>query len=134
MKIEMRKMGCNFMTRCAWREDKSDIGNYRVRVTGYVVPCKELGCNVFVEFGFANDLRFTNKRTGLPLKYPVHDRDYAARLSVDIAFENSKGCWRPLDLEKRIRSYNWQYTSKDILKVLNYIAGADLYDEIVWVD
>ena len=125
----LEKRGCPFFTDDPFREGASDIGNYRVGVYDYSIKGKD-GRNYIVEFGFANGIRYTNKKTGKQLKHPVKDKEYEKFLHIDTQYENETGCYRNLELESKIYNAHYTYCKSDILKIVNLICGEEIYDNI----
>lgn len=109
LKFEAR--GCNFSNN-----PNSDVNNYRICTT--ITDKKDR--QLFIEFGRGYRYRFTNKRTGAKLKKPVIETEWA--LHIDTQFDDERGSWRDLDLEKRIYQKNLNYTKADILKAVNSIS------------
>ena len=137
MKLVLEKRGCNFHHAEGWckghREDKSDVGNYRVGSYDYSITGKD-GIHYIVEFGFANGIRFTHKITGKPLKHPKKDPEYADFLHISTQYENEDGCWRNLVIEQEVYDKHFEYSIAGILAAVNYICGEDRYTEIEFVE
>ena len=137
MKLVLEKRGRNVHHAEGWckghREDKSDVGNYRVGSYDYSIVGKD-GIRYIVEFGFANGMRFTHKVTGKPLKHPKRDPEYADYMHINTQYENEDGCWRNLAIEQEIYDKHFEYSISGILAAVNYICGEDRYTEIEFVD
>ena len=108
----LEKRGCDF-----WNDDEimniSDVGNYRV--CGQIVD--KYGRNLFVEFGRCDKRRFTNKRTGAPLKKYVVEHHH--KLHIDTQYDNFDGSFRDCEMDRMIYDADLEYTTSDILKAVN---------------
>ena len=122
--------GCYF-----WNDDpvinESDIGNYRVGTYNYSIQAKN-GRQYVIEFGTYTKYTYRthHKKNGKQLKKPVKELVKTNALHVSTQFENEKGCWADLTLEKEIHSKLLSYTRKDILKMINEISIKQ-YDKII---
>ena len=131
--LTLVKMGCDF-----WNDDRinqlSDCENYRIETRRDLVKGKD-GNEYFLSFGGYDKrrTRYTNKRTGAPLKHPVDEVALENALHIDTEFDNENGSWRNIRLESDLRNMNLTYTKADILRAVNYIS-ADNYTEIEIVD
>lgn len=130
----LEKRGCNFNGGVPVTT-KSDVGNYRVCTMGETIPGKD-GRTYFLEFSLwqnRSQPRYTNKRTGAPLKHPVQEIINSIGLHIDTQYTDASGqSWRNLDLEQRIHKRNPSYTTAEILAIANEIS-AEHYDGIKWV-
>ena len=131
--LTLVKMGCDF-----WNDDKirqlSDCENYRIETRKELIKGKD-GNEYFLSFGGYDKrrTRYTNKRTGAPLKHPVYEVVLENALHIDTEFDNENGSWRNIKLEAELNNMDLTYTKFDILKAVNYIS-ADNYAEIEIVD
>ena len=131
--LTLVKMGWDF-----WNGDRirqlSDCENYRIETRKELVKGKD-GNEYFLSFGGYDKrrTRYTNKRTGAPLKHPVYEVVLENALHIDTEFDNENGSWRNCKLEEDLHNMNLTYTKSDILKAVNYIS-ADNYTEIEIVD
>lgn len=130
----LEKRGCNINGGVP-ANTKSDVGNYRVCTMGETIPGKD-GRNYFLEFALwqnRSQPRYTNKRTGAPLKHPVQEIVNPIGLHIDTQYTDESGqSWRNLNLEQRIHKQNPSYTTAEILAIANEIS-AEHYDGIKWV-
>lgn len=130
----LEKRGCNINGGVP-ANTESDVGNYRVCTLGEAIPGKD-GRNYFLEFSLWQNRRqprYTNKRTGAPLKHPVQEVINPIGLHVDTSFTDERGQTRcDLSLEQRIHKQNPSYTTAEILAIANEIS-AEHYDSIKWV-
>ena len=130
----LEKRGCNFNGGVPVTT-KSDVGNYRVCTMGETIPGKD-GRNYFLEFSLwqnRSQPRYTNKRTGAPLKHPAQEIINPIGLHIGTQYTDASGqSWRNLDLEQRIHKRNPSYTTAEILSIANEIS-AEHYDGIKWV-
>lgn len=130
----LEKRGCNINGGVP-ANTESDVGNYRVCTLGEAIPGKD-GRNYFLEFALwqnRSQPRYTNKRTGAPLKHPVQEIINPIGLHIDTSFTDECGqTWRDLSLEQRIHKQNPSYTTAEILAIANEIS-AEHYDDIKWV-
>lgn len=132
MVLYLEKRGCDFSSMDESVKN-SNVGNYRVGSYDYSIKGKN-GRNYILEFTH-NDrkmVRYTNKRTGQPLKHPVVETVLYNALCLDTQFEDEQGCWRDLNMEKEFYTKNYHYTLEDILKVVNQIS-VDEYTEIQFI-
>lgn len=129
----LEKRGCNFNGGVPVAT-KSDVGNYRVCTLGETIPGKD-GRNYFLEFSLwqnRSQPRYTNKRTGAPLKHPAQEIINPIGLHIDTQYTDESGqSWRNLNLEQRIHKRNPSYTAAEILAIANEIS-AEHYDGIKW--
>lgn len=130
----LEKRGCNINGGVP-ANTESDVGNYRVCTMGESIPGKD-GRNYFLEFSLwqnRSQPRYTNKRTGAPLKHPVQEIINPIGLHIDTSFTDEHGqTWRDLSLEQRIHKRNPSYTTAEILAIANEISVKH-YDGIKWV-
>lgn len=120
----LQKRGADF-NQYATHMNFSDIGNYRV-VTKERITDKS-GKKLFIEFIHGACWRFTNKRTGKPLKHPKIQ--HYKKLYINTEFETKDGCFRDLEAEKEISGLNLLYTKAGILEAVNRISS-EHYTEI----
>ena len=131
--LTLVKFGCDF-----WNDERirqlSDCENYRIGTRKELVKGKD-GNEYFLSFGGYDKrrTRYTNKRTGAPLKHPVDEVVLENALHIDTQFDNEYGSWRNSELEAELRNMNLTYTKSDILKAVNYIS-ADNYTAVEIVD
>ena len=112
----------------------SDVGNYRVGAYDRRISAKD-GREYILEFGSytRREMRYTNKRTGAPLKHPKYEIVLENALHVDTEFEDDqKMTWRNSKLEKEYNDKKRTYTRENILKTVNEISVKQ-YDRIVLV-
>lgn len=130
----LEKRGCNINGGVP-TNTKSDVGNYRVSSMGETIPGKD-GRKYFLEFSLwqnRSQPRYTNKRTGAPLKHPVQEIINPIGLHIDTQYTDESGqSWRNLNLEQRTHKRNPSYTTSEILAIVNEIS-AEHYDGIKWV-
>ena len=111
-----------------------DVGNYRVCTSYGLIPGKN-GRTYFLEFTLWRnraELRYSNKRTGKPLKNPVPEIINPIGLHLNTEFEEGDLSYRDLKLEERISAENPSFTLSDILRITNDIS-TEHYDGIKWV-
>ena len=125
MKLYLEKRGCNFSGNDDINK-YSDIGNFRVCTTGYSIAGKD-GNMYFIEFTRCDKRRFTNKRTGAPLKH--YKIEHCHKLHVSTAYENESGCYGNINLDSICYDLELDYTQKDILTAVNLISK-DVYTSI----
>lgn len=128
----LEKMGCDF-----WNDETadSDIKNYRVLTHGEIIPGKD-GKIYFLDFHLwrnRQQIRYTHKRTGRPLKHPAFDIINPQGVSIDTEYSDNNGCWRNCKLEKQLTAKNYSYTKADILTIVNEIS-TNTYDRIIFAD
>lgn len=115
---------------CIIRESKPeniDLNNYR-----YVSRIVDTyGRDLFIEVTRAEKIRFTNSRTGAPLKKPVHVHGW--KLHVSASFENMNGTFADLQLEKNIWNNDYYFNSNDVLAAVNSISR-DVYTCVIECD
>ena len=127
--LTLVKMGCDF-----WSDDRinqlSDCENYRIETRRDLVKGKD-GNDYFLSFGGYDKrrTRYTNKRTGSPLKHPVVEVVLENALHVDTEFDNENGSWRNCSLEEELCEMGLTFTKADILKAVNYIS-CDMYTSV----
>ena len=129
----LEKRGCNFFV--GDQSCGSDVGNYRVCTPYERIPGKN-GRTYFLEFSLWRNqakIRYSNKRTGKPLKNPVREIINPIGLHLDTEFEEGDLSYRDLKLEERISAENPSFTLSDILRVTNDIS-TEHYDGIKWVE
>ena len=130
----LEKRGCNINGGVP-ANTESDVGNYRVCTLGEAIPGKD-GRKYFLEFSLwqnRREPRYTNKRTGAPLKHPAQEIINPIGLHIDTQYTDESGqSWRNLNLEQRIHKRNPSYTTAEILAIANEIS-AEHFDEIKWV-
>ena len=129
----LEKRGCNFFApdqNCG-----SDVGNYRVCTPYESIPGKN-GRAYFLEFTLWRNRtkrRYSNKRTGKPLKNPVSEIINPVGLCLNTEFKEGECAYRDLKLEERISAENPSFTASDILRITNDIS-TEHYDGIKWVE
>lgn len=130
----LEKRGCNFNGGVP-ANTESGVGNYRVCTMGESIPGKD-GRKYFLEFSIwqnRSQPRYTNKRTGAPLKHPVQEIINPIGLHIDTQYTDDGGqSWRNLNLEQRIHKRNPSYTVAEILAIVNAIS-AEHFDGIKWI-
>ena len=128
--LEMR--GCNFWDNSREKE-LSDVGNYRVGSYNYSIKGKD-GKFYCLEFGNYNRYAYrkTNKRTGAPLKREIRELVKECALHIRTYYENDRGCFGNCQLEKEISDLLLEYTTENILKVVNMISEKQ-YDNVVFL-
>ena len=101
----------------------SDVGNYRVGVYRNQVTAAD-GRKFTLEFGSypKYQTRSTHKKTGKPLKHPVRELVLENALHVSTEFENERGSWADLALERTLNGMELTYTKENILKVVNTVS------------
>jgi hypothetical protein len=126
----LESRGCDFFSNDELVK-LSDVGNYRTGVYNYSIKGKN-NIEYSLEFGSHSEYktRYTNKRTGKALKKPITELNRLNALHISTYYENDKGCFGDLPLEKEINSLNLFYTKEDILKAVNYISRKQ-YTEII---
>lgn len=131
--LTLVKMGCDFFNGDRINQ-LSDCENYRIETRTELVKGKD-GNEYFLSFGGYDKrrTRYTNKRTGAPLKHPVYEVVLENALHIDTEFENEKGAWCNCKLEEELCEMGLTFTKADILKAVNYIS-CDNYAEIEIVD
>ena len=128
--------GCYFG---AYENSGSDVGNYRVGIYNHSIRGKN-GINYILEFTRYDKrkMRYTNKRTGEPLKHPVYEIVVKDALHLDTEYEKTEPgfCYpcsfRDCKLEKHIHEKNYTYTKENILNVVNEISQKQ-YTQLVIV-
>ena len=128
----LEKRGCNF-----WKDEPStsDVGNYRVCTHGERVLGKD-GRYYFIEFSLWRDrkqVRYTNKRTGKPLKHPAFDIINPNGVAIDTQYSDADGSWRNCKLEEKLNTKNYSYTISDILAITNEIAKGT-FNRVIFAD
>lgn len=130
--------GCSFM-----KGDKiaklSDVGNYRVGVYSHRIEAKD-GNKYILEFGSYDrkEIKYTNSRTGKPLKHPKCEvvLENALHISTEYETLDSKNiglAFGNCKLEKEIHDKKeYLFTKSDILKAVNSISKKQ-YNKIVLV-
>lgn len=127
MTLQLIKMGMDHQL--------TDVGNYRVRTVGNSVRGKD-GQMWFLEFTCHDryHYRTTNKRTGEPLKRPVHEVAQRHTLHVDSEVDEGHGyCHRNMAYECIVNNLHLDCTLSNILVAVNLLS-ADLYDGIEFVE
>ena len=127
--LYLEKRGCNFFNDEPLKEI-SDVGNYRVGSYNYSIAGKD-GNNYIIEFTRCQKRRFTNKRTGKPLKKYIVEHDH--KLYMSTQYENDSGCWGNVQLDEIIYKLELDYTLKDILAAVNLISK-DEYTSIEFIN
>lgn len=113
----LEKRGCDFFLNSKDKEDqelfaRSDLQNYRLFFRG-VQYKRNLTKGEKKSSLLLGDLQHCYlDRTGKKWK-----KYYG--LYLDLSFEDSKGTWRPLDLEKQILDKKYIYHSEDVIKAFN---------------
>lgn len=123
-----------------------DIKNHRVRVLENIdIIYKGTKYNMFFEFTQWDRAfwRYTNKRTGNPLKKPVIDKRNTNALCLETQFErdeyderggyNWKSSWRKSDLEREEHDKNRNFDRKNILELVNTYS-IEKYNKVVLVE
>ena len=128
----LEKRGCNF-----WSDEPStsDVGNYRVCTHGERVFGKD-NKYYFIEFSLWRDrkqVRYTNKRTGKPLKHPAFDIINPNAVAIDTQYSDAEGSWRNCKLEEKLHEKNYSYTIADILAITNEIAKGT-FNRVIFAD
>ena len=131
--LTLVKMGCDFFNGDRINQ-LSDCENYRIETRKNLVKGKD-GNEYFLSFGGYDKrrTRYTNKRTGAPLKHPVYEVALENALHIDTVFDDENGSWRNCNLEAELCEMGLTFTKADILKAVNYIS-CDNYTEIEIVD
>ncbi len=130
--LKLEKRGCDF-----WADEpvKSDINNYRVCLADEAIEGKN-GKEYFLEFSLWRNRgyhRTTNKRNGQPLKKPVFEVVTPNGLHCSISYNTKDGnTYADLKLEEEIRTKNYTYTTKNILKIVNTISKHK-YNKVIFV-
>jgi hypothetical protein len=126
----LEKRGCDFVNGDRVN-DLSDVTNYRVGIYRDRIHAKN-GKNYILEFTRYDrrKTRYTNKRTGAPLKHPVIYIDLENALHIDTEFENDRGAWRDCNLEEELHARNYTFNKADILTAVNDISVKQ-YTEII---
>lgn len=114
----------------------SDVGNYRVGVYKNRIHAKD-GRAYILEFGGYDrkEMRYTNLRTGKPLKNPKCEVVQVNALHISTEFEepDEKGrpsSWGNVKLEREIGKKGYFFTKADILRAVNDLS-VDRYSKIV---
>ena len=131
--LTLVKMGCDFFNGDRINQ-LSDCENYRIETRKNLVKGKD-GNEYFLSFGGYDKrrTRYTNKRTGAPLKHPVYEVELENALHIDTEFDDENGSWRNCKLEAELCEMGLTFTKADILKAVNHIS-CDNYTEIEIVD
>lgn len=127
--LYLEKRGCDFSGHDDIK-NYSNVGNYRVVTTGYNIAGIDRN-NYFIEFTRCDKRRFTNKRTGKPLKKFIIEHSH--KLHVSTAFNTDSGCYGNLDLDQKIYDCDFDYTLEDILKAVNMIS-VNKFDSIEFIN
>lgn len=123
----LEKRGCDF-----FKNDEinkfSDVGNYRVDALN--IPGKD-GNTYILEFsrGTIRNTRYTNLRTGKPLKHPKIEIINEYGMYMSTYYENENGCFGNVKLDAKIDGLQLSYTLENILKAVNLVSSND-YTEI----
>lgn len=125
----------------------TDIKNHRIRVIENIdIIYKGEKYNMFFEFTHGRHIRyrFTNKRTGAPLKKPVKEIILKDGLYIDTEFEKLEGTWkdgtprysswRNSDLEREIWEEHHAYTKNDILEIINRYKVGEKFTEVCLIE
>lgn len=115
----------------------SDVGNYRVGAYNHRIQAKD-GQAYILEFTHYDrkEMRYTNLRTGKPLKHPKYETVLENALHIDTEYEKQEenGYFtsrRNSKLEKYMHDMKiYRFTKADILKAVNAISVKQ-YDKIV---
>lgn len=112
----------------------SDVGNYRVETRSDLVHGKD-GKDYFLSFthGYRRKYHDTNMRTGKPLKHPYFEILSDHALCVENEYDNDRGTWLNLKLERELHDLNLDFTLAGILEAVNYVA-AEPYDAVEILD
>lgn len=126
----LEKRGCDFFPG-GNHGILSDVGNYRVGVYRDRIRAKN-GKDYMLEFirYDRRKTRYTNKRTGAPLKHPITYIDLENALHIDTEYENDRGAWRDCNLEKELHARDYTFNKADILAAVNDISIKQ-YAEII---
>ena len=122
--LYLKKMGCDFRSDSI-ESQLSDIGNYRVRTDGCVVPCKD-GKTYFFEF----------TRYDLPREnsWKTHRKQKKNLLNLDLCCQEESGAycgnWRK---QWELWREQFDYTKAGILDAVNSFSTV-LYTEIEFID
>lgn len=118
----IEKRGCDF-----WKDDQemkkfSDLTNYRIvfRFTG------KDGINYFGEAIRGSCARFTNKRTGKPLKKPIREHNHKLYLSLQYEKDG-------MSYGKHPSTDGLNYCKADLLKIINNLS-CDKFTDIKFVE
>ena len=126
--LVLEKRGCNYADLKDVEKMKiSDVRNYRVGIYDYSIRGKD-GRNYILEFGGYEKKKVVETKTG---KKKIVT-DYINALHIDTQYEDEKGCWRNLELEKRLQEMRFTYNLEDILKCVNEISK-DTYTSVIFV-
>lgn len=110
--LYLEKRGCDF-----WRDDEinqiSDLQNYRLFCNGM-----ELKDGKKIKFDVSRGARYDFTSYKQPKLLNMY------KLYFDTYYEDEKGCWRLLEVEKKLHkdSNNYNYNSSDLLKAINTIS------------
>ena len=110
--------GCYF-----WNDDAitklSDVGNYRIGVYNNRIKAAN-GREYCIELGTYTKYNYRQYHiiTGKKLKHTKKEIALENALHVSTEFENDRGSWADLTLEKEIHNKLLHYTRRDILKLL----------------
>lgn len=125
--LMLEKRGCNYADlKDAEKAKISNVGNYRVGVYDYRIVGKD-GRNYILEFGGYEKKKVIETKSGE--KKAVTDLVNA--LHIDTQYEDEEGCWRNLELEKRLSEMGFTYNLEDILKCVNEISK-DTYTDVAF--
>lgn len=125
--LYLEKRGCDFY-KDAEMEQFSDCGNYRL--VGRIVD--KYGRNLLIECTRCEQRRWTNKRTGAPLKKMVVEHNH--KLYISTEYENQDGTFRDSKIEQEIYNLPLEYNTTDILKAVAILAGNNNYQYVVICD
>lgn len=120
--LMVERRGCEFFSGDESTKD-SDIGNYRLTVPGYIFDAKN-GRRYCIEITKATKYRTrtANLRTGQPLKHPVQELVSDCIAHFSFSFEDERGTWADLELERAAWAAEVPYTAAAIVEYLNTIS------------
>ena len=121
--LMLERRGCEFF-KADESAKKSDIGNYRLTVPGYIFDAKN-GRRYCIEITKATKYktRTTNLRTGQPLKHPVQELVSDCLAHFSFSFEDERGTWGDLEQDRAAWAAEVPYTEAAILDYLNTISA-----------
>ena len=110
--------------------DFSNVGNYRVGSYDYSIKGKD-GKTYILEFTEFDKYKYRKmaKRGNRPLKTPKKELIAKYVLHLATQYENERGCFANLELEKKINEITRPFTINSILEVVNEIS-IDTYNEV----
>lgn len=132
--LYLEKRGCDFFNDEP-ATSISNVGNYRVGSYDYSIHGKD-GKDYIMEFSLWRNRsikRYTNKRTGKPLKHPITEVINPFALNVKTMYDADGLSYGNSKLESVISERNYTYTLENIMTVVNEISK-DVYTAIEFVD